>query len=202
MTRDDYLTVLSTYAFRCGLVVLMIIIGISSLPARAIPSQVIADSGLKAPPPPECPAQYPSPIGFLKLPFMDPDVILFQGFEYNPRFSGTNHFGIDYEKQDRNNGTIRVPFDVRASYGGKATYYVGHITFGNHVRINHKIEGRNFTTIYAHLESSVLEPNQTADVEQGAIIGQAGTTGRSSHIHLHFELWEERITPEIGRAHV
>jgi murein DD-endopeptidase MepM/ murein hydrolase activator NlpD len=182
MLRDDHRIALSRYVFRCGLVVLIVIIAISSLPARAVPSQVIADSGLKAAPPSECPAQYPSPIGFLKLPFTDPDVVLYHGYHYNPGvFVGRAHNGIDYSRTDWGS------FDVRAAYGGQARYIRSNGEWGNYVEIDHTINGRRFRTIYAHLESSNLSPG---DVEQGAVIGRAGTTGFSKGIHLHFELWE------------
>ncbi|WP_329958816.1 M23 family metallopeptidase [Sporosarcina sp. G11-34] len=40
--------------------------------------------------------------------------------------------------------------------------------------------------MYAHLESTNVELGQT--VAQGATIGVMGTTGRSTGIHIHFEV--------------
>ncbi|MCZ2259054.1 M23 family metallopeptidase [Sporosarcina sp. G11-34] len=43
-----------------------------------------------------------------------------------------------------------------------------------------------YETLYAHLESTNVELGQT--VAQGATIGVMGTTGRSTGIHIHFEV--------------
>lgn len=73
---------------------------------------------------------------------------------------------------------------VRASKAGRvivASYTAG---LGYHVRIDH---GGGLTSVYGHLQPSLaVAPGQT--VSQGQVIGQMGSTGSSTGVHLHFEI--------------
>ena len=55
--------------------------------------------------------------------------------------------------------------------------------YGNRITIDH---GNGFVTLYAHMSALQVSVGQT--VEKGAVIGQMGSTGRSTGTHLHFEI--------------
>lgn len=56
-------------------------------------------------------------------------------------------------------------------------------TYGNVVYVDH---GENVETRYAHLSAILVRPGQSVD--QNVILGKAGSTGRSTGPHLHFEI--------------
>ena len=94
--------------------------------------------------------------------------------EKGPRW-GREHKGIDIAQPD--------DFDILAADHGVVKAAGADGTFGNRVIIDH---GNGYETIYAHLES--IDVNVGDKLLQGTTIGVMGTTGRSTGIHLHFEI--------------
>jgi len=94
---------------------------------------------------------------------------------------GAFHSGIDIGKNGR---TGAVP--IVAAADGTVIRSSYDRSYGNVVMITHMIDGRLYTTVYAHLESYTVSGLQ--QVEKGQIIGYMGNTGNSTGPHLHFEI--------------
>lgn len=73
---------------------------------------------------------------------------------------------------------------VSASDGGSVVYAGWDTTgYGNRVDIDH---GNGYLSRYGHLSNIYVTTGQT--VTRGQLIGQMGSTGRSTGTHLHFEI--------------
>ncbi|PAF39352.1 hypothetical protein CHH58_01480 [Terribacillus saccharophilus] len=97
---------------------------------------------------------------------------------FGPRW-GTFHYGIDIAKRGSN-----VPIWAAASGTVSQAYYSS--SYGNVIFVSHSIDGKTYTTVYAHLTSMQVSAGQR--VSQGQQIGTMGNTGMSQGQHLHFEL--------------
>ncbi|XJZ26928.1 murein hydrolase activator EnvC family protein [Bacillota bacterium Lsc_1132] len=98
---------------------------------------------------------------------------------YGPRW-GEFHYGIDIANSGAN-----VPI-VAAANGVVVTSHYSS-SYGNVVYIAHSINGQVYTTVYAHMERSLVSTGQS--VSKGQQIGIMGSTGESTGQHLHFELY-------------
>jgi murein DD-endopeptidase MepM/ murein hydrolase activator NlpD/phage tail protein X len=76
---------------------------------------------------------------------------------------------------------------VKAAMAGKVTTVGTNEIFGNYVIITHS---GGFQSMYAHLKSSSVV--QGVGVKQGDIIGEVGSTGRSTGPHLHFAIYKNQ----------
>lgn len=98
------------------------------------------------------------------------------GWRQNPFGSGMEfHTGIDIANSY---GTRIV-----ATAKGVVTQTGYTNGYGNMVMINH---GNGFVSIYGHNSSVSVEVGQT--VEKGQTIARMGSTGRSTGVHVHFEI--------------
>lgn len=85
------------------------------------------------------------------------------------------HAGIDFQAETGQ--------DVKATGAGKVTIAGPSTGYGNLVEIDH---GQGITTRYGHMSKILVKEGDT--VSAGDIIGQAGSTGRSTGPHVHYEV--------------
>jgi murein DD-endopeptidase MepM/ murein hydrolase activator NlpD len=86
------------------------------------------------------------------------------------------HPGIDIANHD--GGPILAADSGRIIMAGWDT-----TGYGNRIVVDH---GNGFLTLYGHLSVIAVQMGQT--VRRGDVIGQMGSTGRSTGTHLHFEV--------------
>lgn len=86
------------------------------------------------------------------------------------------HFGIDISNSRWT--PIYATADGRISLVKNSEY------FGNYVVVDH---GGGFVTKYGHMEKPIVKEGQL--VRRFDIIGYMGRTGRTTGIHVHYEVW-------------
>jgi murein DD-endopeptidase MepM/ murein hydrolase activator NlpD len=98
------------------------------------------------------------------------------GWRLDP-FSGKQamHEGVDFMADA---GT-----PIKAAAGGAVVYSDYHPQYGNMIAIDH---GNGLISRYAHASKRLVKVGDI--VPQGQIIGEVGSTGRSTGAHLHFEI--------------
>lgn len=87
------------------------------------------------------------------------------------------HKGIDFNA--RTGDSVLAVADGVVSYSGVRSGY------GNVVEIDH---GNGYVTRYAHNSRLLLQVGEL--VRAGEEVAKAGSTGRSTGAHVHFEVWE------------
>lgn len=97
----------------------------------------------------------------------------YSSFDPNRLVWPDGHRGIDFE--------ANAGQPVMAAASGMASSHTGD-GFGNYVKIRHD---NGMYTYYAHLSRAVVRNKYVA---RGEVVGYAGSTGRSSAVHLHFAL--------------
>jgi len=91
------------------------------------------------------------------------------------------HAGIDMG----GGGPIQAAEDGKVV---KAEYDPG---WGHYVKIDH---GNNVQTLYAHMKTNSIKVSEGDKVSKDQQIGTMGTTGSSTGIHLHFEVYKDGST--------
>ena len=88
---------------------------------------------------------------------------------------------------------IEAPYDGKVIEAKKSTSVGGG--FGNYVIILMKINGKEYTTLFAHMQDSSLKVKKGQKITAGTPLGKMGTTGMSTGKHLHWEL-------RLGNKHI
>lgn len=88
------------------------------------------------------------------------------------------------------------PCWIEAPYDGVVVSAVAKDTgFGNHVILRHKINGKDYMSVYAHMKPGTLKVKKGQKVTAGTALGKMGTSGMSTGKHLHWEL-------QLGKKYV
>lgn len=95
------------------------------------------------------------------------------------------HLGLDF--------TPGAGYPVEAVADGVVITAEYDGSYGNHVLIQHSIDGVTFITHYAHMQGLNVSVGQT--VPRGTVLGAVGNTGSSYGAHLHFEVHNSAGTP-------
>lgn len=98
--------------------------------------------------------------------------VRFDPFTKRPAF----HSGLDF------GGGFMTP--ILASGPGIVSFAGVRSGYGKTVEIDH---GQGFKTRYAHMQAIAVKPGQRVAV--GQRVGGMGSTGRSTGVHLHYEVW-------------
>lgn len=118
-----------------------------------------------------------------------------QKFGANSRNYGSKgHRGLDLRiKNDPHRGIYaardgKVIFvDTRSDWNWYRPSSWGRgSSYGNHVIIEHIIDGVKYYTLYAHMLEPYVKKGQL--IKTGQLLGKGGNTGLSTAEHLHFEV--------------
>ena len=102
------------------------------------------------------------------------------GYRNDP-FTGRRsmHYGIDIANKT---GTA-----VKATFDGKVLKCGSSFIYGKYIIVKHT---GGYQSLYAHLNKYLVRKGQ--NVTQGQIIGELGSTGRSTGPHLHFSIYKNQ----------
>ena len=90
---------------------------------------------------------------------------------------GSQHKGIDIARPS--------DYTIKAADNGTVIFAGWDAGYGNKIEINHN---NGLVTVYGHMKTLVASNGQV--VSKGQQIGVMGATGRSTGVHLHFEVYE------------
>lgn len=110
---------------------------------------------------------------------------------YGPRnLKNGFHFGIDLAASAGTSIVATADGTVVKSHSGCPTN--GSLSsrcgggWGNHVYIEHVVQGQKYVVVYAHFSRTMATQGQK--VKQGQVVGLMGASGSVTGVHLHFEI--------------
>lgn len=116
------------------------------------------------------------------LPFQRPVAQAVKSSGYGVRFDPFTGRPAFHAGQDFSGGFMSP---ILSTAPGVVSFTGVRQGYGNTVEIDH---GRGFKTRYAHLQRILVAPGQRVGLAQR--IGAMGSTGRSTGVHLHYEVWQ------------
>lgn len=90
------------------------------------------------------------------------------------------HRGVDL--------TPGIGTPIRAMADGVVTLVNTDGTYGEHIIIEHRIDGQTVESLYAHMLAGSTALKLGQQVKVGDTVGLVGNTGLSTGAHLHFEI--------------
>jgi murein DD-endopeptidase MepM/ murein hydrolase activator NlpD len=117
-----------------------------------------------------------------RLPLAEPLTTPVKSSPFGVRIDPFTHRGAFHPGQDFA-GAYMTP--IHATAPGVVSFTGQRNGYGNVVEIDH---GGGFKTRYAHLQGILVATGQ--HVSLGDHIGAMGSTGRSTGVHLHYEVWQ------------
>ncbi len=124
-----------------------------------------------------------NPNGTIQWPFPLP-VPIASGFGdrhvANCGFCSTFHEGVDF--------TPGSGVDIQAIADGVVSLVAYDGGLGNHVVIDHVINGQKVQSVYAHMIAGSQRVTVGQQVKVTDIVGKVGSTGASTGAHLHLEI--------------
>ena len=110
---------------------------------------------------------------------------------YGPRnLKNGFHFGIDLAAASGTSIVATADGTVIKSHSGCSNN--GSLSdrcgggWGNHVYIEHVVQGQKYVVVYAHFSRTMATQGQK--VKQGQVVGLMGGSGSVTGVHLHFEI--------------
>jgi murein DD-endopeptidase MepM/ murein hydrolase activator NlpD len=104
------------------------------------------------------------------------------GFRISPcRGCSSDHHGVDF--------TPGAGAIIQAIADGTVSAVVAsHYGLGNHIIIDHHINGQLVQSVYAHMADGSMRLEVGQQVKVTDEVGQVGSTGQSTGAHLHLEI--------------
>lgn len=121
-------------------------------------------------------------------------VTSFMGWRIHPvKKTKKHHNGTDIIYTNKKDNKIYAPYAGTVTYAGpsKTKQDNGEPSgFGYYVKITHNINGQFYSSLYAHLVKGSMKVKQGDKVRPGDVLGVMGTSGMSTGVHLHWEIWK------------
>jgi murein DD-endopeptidase MepM/ murein hydrolase activator NlpD len=121
-------------------------------------------------------------------------VTSYMGWRIHPvKKTRKHHNGTDIIYSGGKERGIYAPYAGTVTYAGpsKTKKDDGEPSgFGYYVKITHNINGQFYSSLYAHLVKGSMKVKQGDKVKAGDLLGTMGTSGMSTGVHLHWEIWK------------
>ncbi len=127
------------------------------------------------------------------VPGKDWKVTSHMGWRVHPvKKTRKHHNGTDIVGKGKKT-YIEACFDGKVTYAGPSQTKMDNgepSGFGYYVKITSQVNGQWYSHLYAHLEKGSFQVKTGQKVTAGTVLGVMGTSGMSTGVHLHLEVWK------------